>query len=83
MVLTQFLMCYIMIGKSWSTILLVAYCFGGVINHSLSLAIHEISHNLAFGHAYPMANRLFGIFANLPLGAYYFMKHQSELTRSN
>lgn len=70
MVLTQFLMCYIMIGKSWPVILLVAYCFGGVINHSLSLAIHEISHNLAFGHAYPMVNRLFGIFANLPLGVY-------------
>ncbi|XP_037047185.1 sphingolipid delta(4)-desaturase DES1-like [Bradysia coprophila] len=73
MVLTQFLMCYIMIGKSWSMILLVAYCFGGVINHSLSLAIHEISHNLAFGHAYPTANRWFGIFANLPLGVPMFM----------
>lgn len=68
MVLTQFAMCYIMIGKSWWMILFVAYCFGGVINHSLSLAIHEISHNLAFGHAYPTANRWFGIFANLPLG---------------
>lgn len=68
MVLMQFVMLFVMKGQSWPVTLLVAYCFGGVINHSLALAIHEIAHNLAFGHARPMANRLFGYFCNLPLG---------------
>lgn len=68
MVLAQFIMLFVMKDRSWPMVLLVAYCFGGVINHSLALAIHEIAHNLAFGHARPMANRLFGFFCNLPLG---------------
>lgn len=68
MVLSQFAMLFVMKGQSWPITLLVAYCFGGVVNHSLSLAVHEISHNLAFGHARPLANRLFGYFCNLPLG---------------
>lgn len=68
MVLTQFIMLYVMQGQSWPITILAAYCFGGVINHSLALAVHEISHNLAFGHSRPMANRIFGFFCNLPLG---------------
>ncbi|XP_054265803.1 sphingolipid delta(4)-desaturase DES1-like isoform X1 [Macrosteles quadrilineatus] len=68
MVLTQFAMFFVMKDQSWLMIFLVAYCFGGVINHSLMLAIHEIAHNLAFGHSRPLANRLLGIFANLPIG---------------
>lgn len=82
MVLTQFLMFYIMKDMSWTMNLIVAYCFGGVINHSLMLAIHEIAHNLAFGHARPMANRILGMFANLPIGLpfsvtfkYYHLEH--------
>uniref|UniRef100_A0A6M2DYW2 Putative fatty acid desaturase n=1 Tax=Xenopsylla cheopis TaxID=163159 RepID=A0A6M2DYW2_XENCH len=68
MVLSQFIMIFIIKGQSWPVTLLAAYCFGGVINHSLMLAIHEISHNLAFGHNRPMHNRLFGFFCNLPIG---------------
>ncbi|XP_065088251.1 sphingolipid delta(4)-desaturase DES1-like [Ochlerotatus camptorhynchus] len=67
MMLTQFAMLFIMKDQSWKMIFLVAYVFGGVINHSLELTCHEIAHNLAFGHARPMANRLFGFFCNLPI----------------
>lgn len=68
MVLTQFIMFYVLKDMSWWIVTLAAYCFGGVINHSLMLAIHEIAHNLAFGHSRPMANRILGMFANLPIG---------------
>lgn len=68
MVLAQFAMFFVMKGQPLPVLLIAAYCIGGVINHSLELACHEIAHNLAFGHARPMANRLFGFFCNLPLG---------------
>ncbi|KAK3327093.1 fatty acid desaturase-domain-containing protein [Cercophora scortea] len=47
----------------------VAYVFGATANQNLFLAIHEISHNLAFRS--PLANRLFAIFANLPIAVPY------------
>ncbi|KAJ8707665.1 hypothetical protein PYW07_011342 [Mythimna separata] len=68
MVLVQIISLPFVTQLSWPMMLVVAYCFGGVINHSLMLAIHEIAHNLAFGHNRPLANRLFGFFANLPIG---------------
>ncbi|KAL0942818.1 dihydroceramide delta(4)-desaturase [Colletotrichum truncatum] len=48
---------------------IVGYVFGATANQNLFLAIHEISHNLAFRS--PMANRIFAIFANLPIGVPY------------
>ncbi|CAI0654860.1 unnamed protein product, partial [Colletotrichum noveboracense] len=51
--------------KFWA----VGYVFGATANQNLFLAIHEISHNLAFRS--PQANRLFAIFANLPIGVPY------------
>ncbi|XP_063992144.1 sphingolipid delta(4)-desaturase DES1 [Diachasmimorpha longicaudata] len=68
MVLVQLVSMFIVKDLSYPMLFIAAYCFGGVVNHSLMLAIHEIAHNLAFGHARPMANRLFGFFANLPIG---------------
>jgi len=53
---------------SW-TFILTAYAIGATANQNLFLAIHEISHNLAFKSA--PANRLFAIVANLPIGIPY------------
>ncbi|KKA17683.1 Sphingolipid desaturase, partial [Rasamsonia emersonii CBS 393.64] len=53
---------------SWK-FLLTAYVIGATANQNLFLAIHEISHNLAFRSA--LANRLLAIFANLPIGLPY------------
>nr|CAD1844411.1 unnamed protein product [Ananas comosus var. bracteatus] len=53
-------------NSSWLKILTVAYFFGSFLNHNLFLAIHELSHNLAFST--PCYNRWLGIFANLPIG---------------
>ncbi|KZT51107.1 hypothetical protein CALCODRAFT_477538 [Calocera cornea HHB12733] len=49
--------------------LAVAYAIGGTANHNLFLAIHEITHNLAFKGI--KANKLLAIFANLPIGIPY------------
>jgi len=68
MVFVQFAMLFLIPSLPWSLVIGLAYCFGGVINHSLMLAIHEISHHVAFGQSRPMANKIFGIFANLPVG---------------
>ena len=48
---------------------LTAYIIGATANQNLFLAIHEISHNLAFKN--PTSNRLLAIFANLPIGIPY------------
>ncbi|ROV90593.1 hypothetical protein VSDG_07411 [Cytospora chrysosperma] len=47
----------------------LAYVVGATANQNCFLSIHEISHNLAFRS--PLANRLFAIFANLPIGIPY------------
>lgn len=49
--------------------LLTTYIVGATANQNLFLAIHELSHNLAFKS--PLLNRLFAVVANLPIGAPY------------
>lgn len=53
---------------SWP-FMLTAYAIGGTCNQNIFLAIHEISHNLAFKSM--ALNRYFAIFANLPIGLPY------------
>lgn len=48
---------------------LTAYIVGATATQNLFLAIHEISHNLAFRK--PLLNRLLAIVANLPIGVPY------------
>jgi hypothetical protein len=48
---------------------LTAYLIGATANQNLFLAIHEISHNLAFKSQ--VINRYFAVFANLPIGLPY------------
>ena len=69
------------LNPSWGLLLLFTYVVSGTVNHALLLAIHEIAHNMAFGHAKPMRNKLFGIFVNLPIGvpmAVSFKKYHME-----
>ena len=90
MVFFQVVSCYYICKLSYPWVILISYFLGGVINHSLTLAIHEISHNVVFGNLYPVSNRLFGIFANLPVGVpisiafkKYHMEHHRFLGVDN
>lgn len=48
---------------------LTAYVVGATANQNIFLGIHEVSHNLVFRS--PLANRLFAVVANLPIGIPY------------
>ena len=65
-VAAQVFVCSLIGSQPWWVVVLVAYSFGGVANHSMTLAMHEISHNLAFKSA--TLNKILGIVSNLPLG---------------
>ncbi len=83
LVAAQLAAAYLLRESPWWLIGVVAYVFGGVVNHALLLAIHELSHNLAFRR--PLHNRLFGFFVNLPIGLpvaatfrHYHLLHHSH-----
>ncbi|SCU83949.1 LAMI_0C05490g1_1 [Lachancea mirantina] len=46
-----------------------AYVIGATANQNIFLAIHELSHNLAFRN--PWHNKLFSVFTNTPIGIPY------------
>jgi len=73
-VLIQFVAAYLVRNSSWWMIIFAAYIFGAVSNHALFLAMHEISHNLAFSS--PLYNRLLGCFANITTVVPHFSMFQ-------
>ncbi|CAF0882733.1 unnamed protein product [Didymodactylos carnosus] len=66
-VLIQIIIAILLRDASWKFLWLATYVISGTLNHSLSISFHEIGHNLAFGNHRPMANRILGYIANLPL----------------
>lgn len=48
---------------------LLSYIIGATANQNVFLAIHELSHNLAFKS--PLHNKLYAIFTNIPIGIPY------------
>jgi sphingolipid 4-desaturase/C4-monooxygenase len=80
LVAAQISAAFLLKDAPWWLLILVAYAVGGVINQALLLAIHELSHNLAFRR--PWQNRVFALFVNLPIGVpvaetfrYYHLLH--------
>ncbi|XP_076450850.1 sphingolipid delta(4)-desaturase DES1-like isoform X1 [Babylonia areolata] len=66
-VLAQIFFSWLLQDSSWPCILLLGYFLSPFFNQSLGVAMHEMGHNLAFGHRRAWMNRLLGIWCNLPL----------------
>lgn len=57
---------HVLQGAPWYTWVFCCYSISGSINHMMTLAMHELSHNL--GAKGVTANRFLAILANLPMG---------------
>ncbi|MEI8074114.1 MAG: fatty acid desaturase [Bacteroidota bacterium] len=60
----QLILCWILSNQSWWLVIVVAYMIGAFVDHALFVMMHECAHRLIFKS--PAANRLAGIFANIP-----------------
>ena len=60
----QIVMAWLVKDLSWWWVFIAAYLLGAFADHSLFVMIHECAHRLLFKK--PAANRLAGIFANVP-----------------
>lgn len=81
----QFIMaCYIVptyVNSPW-VLFALCYVISGTLNHSLLLAMHEVTHDLFFENR--TLNQIFAVIANLPMGVpasslfkYYHAEHHS------
>jgi len=83
-VVLQMVTCYYIQDVGWPLLLFLAWVWGGTINHSLMLAVHELAHDLFFPS--PVLNTWFSIFASLPLSVplsqgfkkYHLIHHQNQ-----
>ncbi|GMH49636.1 hypothetical protein TrVE_jg5205 [Triparma verrucosa] len=65
-VMIQLMSIHLLQDASWGTWFFCCYTLSGAINHMMTLAMHELSHNL--GAKKQIHNRFLGFFANLPMG---------------
>jgi sphingolipid delta-4 desaturase len=66
-VAVQFLMAYLVKDiPSLPMLLVLTYAISGTLNHSLLLAMHEVTHDLFFQQRW--LNQIFSYIANLPMG---------------
>lgn len=63
-VVIQLGMAYMVRDASWPVIIICAYVVGGTMNHSLVLAMHELSHDLWFEKR--RLNQIYGMLVNCP-----------------
>lgn len=80
MVAFQVFMCWMVQDASWPIVIALAYILGGTINQSLTLAMHENSHNTVFPRNF-FATKVFGMFITLPIGvpaSVSFKKYHSD-----
>ena len=78
----QFAMMYLVRDLSFLPLLVLTYVVSGTLNHSLFLAMHEVTHDLFFKTR--LANRIFSHLVNLPMGvpasAYFKVYHNAHHT---
>lgn len=83
----QILMAYLVSGlESFPLLIVVSYVVSGTLNHSLLLAMHEVTHDLFFKQRW--ANQICAVIANLPMGVpaaasfkIYHAEHHSGMGR--
>jgi len=80
----QCLVAWYLSNKSWGLILVVAYVFGGTVNHSLQLAVHELSHGLCWKtreyntYTAYFANLVTGFPSSVTFRRYHMEHHQFQ-----